>query len=185
MSEKTGPGRQESREARARQGLWNSKTLILAAIIGAIGVVLSGYAYATRPAVQTTGGRSGDSAMTTGLSAKGSGATAPTFEQRIVDRAGPFMSKFGLSFVAGFFLGYAFKRFLKITAFVTGIALLGLFAAQKAGLITMPWNQVQEQLQSGVGWATEHATAYKDAAKAYLPSGVAGAVGIFMGFRRG
>ena len=185
MSEKPGPKGDETREARAQRRPWNSKTLILAAIIGAIGVVLSGYAYATRPAVQTTGSAIGDSAMTIGLSPKGSGATAPTIEQRIVDRAGPLMSKFGLSFVAGFFVGYAFKRFLKITAFVTGIALLGLFAAQRAGFITMPWNQVQEQLESGVGWATEHATAYKDAAKAYLPSGVAGAVGIFMGFRRG
>jgi uncharacterized membrane protein (Fun14 family) len=185
MSENAGQGSGEKREVRAHRKPWTSKTLILAAIIGAIGVVLSGYAYATRPAVQTTGGGVGDSAMTTGLSAKGPGAPAQTFEQRIVDRAGPFMSKFGLSFVAGFFLGYAFKRFVKITALVTGIALLGLFAAQKAGLITMPWNQVQEQLQSGVGWATEHAAAYRDAAKTYLPSGVAGAVGIFMGFRRG
>ena len=151
---------------------------MLAAVLSAIGLGLWGYAVATRP----SGVRAPDSTGAAGLVASGV-ETKP--EPRLVDRAGPVMSKFGLSFLAGFGLGFASRKFLRWTLLLAAIAGAGLYAAHRMGWINLSSSDIERHVSEGVQMAQGQAGKVKDFVSGYLPSAAAGAVGAFIGFRRG
>jgi uncharacterized membrane protein (Fun14 family) len=86
-----------------------------------------------------------------------------------------------VSYVGGFFIGWAFRRFLKaaVACAVLIIALLAL--GRHVGWDT---TRAQEQVKRSSAWVQREATETRDHLKGLLPSAAAGGIGVFFGFRR-
>ena len=92
----------------------------------------------------------------------------------------PAWVDFCASYVGGFFIGWGFRRFLKITAMVAA-ALVGLLALAK--YVGMDGAPAEEHIKHGVTLANHGAESAKQFLTGLLPSTIAGGVGIFRGFR--
>ena len=95
----------------------------------------------------------------------------------------PAMFRFGVSYMAGFFLGYGLKRFLKVTLLVSAAIAALLFVLQHTGTLQLDWTAVQAQAKESFGWLTGQAEALKSFLAGYIPSAAAACVGVFMGMR--
>ena len=105
-------------------------------------------------------------------------------EQTKVKARPPATLRIGASYVGGFFLGWAFRRFVKATLLVSATAITLLFMAKKLGWFDVDWNSAETHVQHGLTWIQEEAAALKKFLTGYLPSAGAAAVGVFLGFRR-
>lgn len=85
------------------------------------------------------------------------------------------------SYIGGFFIGWAFRRFLRLALAAVALALLLLGVARYAGWNTGP---VQTKVREQASRARHEAVLARDYLKGLLPSTAAGAVGLFLGFRR-
>ena len=166
---------------RSRNQPWRSKSVMLAIVISLAGISMWVYAAATRPQAAATGGT--DPRMVSGLTA-GDSAPSPS-KPRLVDAAGPAISKFGVSFLGGFGLGFVSRKFLRWTLLAAAIAGAGLYFAQKAGLIHLSSSDIERHVQDGVTLAKSEADQLKKFLTGYIPSATAAAIGAFIGFRRG
>jgi uncharacterized membrane protein (Fun14 family) len=93
----------------------------------------------------------------------------------------PVYVRMGASYVAGFCLGWLFRRLLRLIL-VAGALALALLAYGK--LTGCDLTHAQEQVTRGGEWAQHEATAAESYLKHLLPSAAAGGAGIFLGFRR-
>lgn len=179
-----------------RPPAWKSKSLIVAVAVMLLGLGLWGYAAATRPKVAPVVPAAGHGRAVPGVvqglasdpqAAGGGQGTAPTTEPeaRLIDKASPAVARFGGCFVVAFCVGYAFKKFIKVTAILTGVLLIALFALQKSGVINLDWAWVQSGLESGVAWLKGEAGAMKDFILGYLPSSASALAGLVVGLRKG
>ena len=85
------------------------------------------------------------------------------------------------SYIGGFCIGWAFRRFIRL-ALVLGIVALVLVSFGKyAG-----WNltPMETKVKTGATWVRSEASTAKDYLQGLLPSVSAGAVGAFLGWRR-
>jgi uncharacterized membrane protein (Fun14 family) len=96
----------------------------------------------------------------------------------------PALFRFGSSFIAGFFLGYAFRKFLKWSLLVSGAVLGCIFVLKKLGVFNLDWAGMEGHVSHSVSWAQGQAGAFKDFLTGYLPSAGAAFVGLFVGARR-
>jgi len=103
---------------------------------------------------------------------------------RMIDSASGAVFRLGFGFFAGFAIGYAMRAFVKITLVIIGVALLGLFGLQYAGLVDVDWEQISGGFQSFGSWATAQTKDFANFITGYLPSATAGLAGAFVGFRR-
>jgi uncharacterized membrane protein (Fun14 family) len=85
------------------------------------------------------------------------------------------------SYIGGFFIGWAFRRFLRLALAVGALVLLLVGVGKYAG-----WNtsRTEAEVKERAAWVRQEATAASDYLKGLLPSTLAGAVGAFLGFRR-
>jgi uncharacterized membrane protein (Fun14 family) len=93
----------------------------------------------------------------------------------------PIHVRMGASYVAGFFLGWLFRRVLRLILVFSALAIALLAYVKLAGC---DMTHTEEQVKRSSEWAQHEATAAKDYLKHMLPSATAGGVGIFLGFRR-
>jgi len=161
--------------------LWKSKMLGASAVMMIVGLAT----WMLRPAVDappssaptsTVGSSFGE---TTGK-AESKAKPAPALRPKP-----PVLFRFGSSFIAAYFLGYAFRKFLKWSLIVSGAVLAGIFVLRKFGVFDLDWGAVEGQVSESVSWAHGRAGALKDFLTGYLPSAGAAVVGLFMGARRG
>jgi uncharacterized membrane protein (Fun14 family) len=87
----------------------------------------------------------------------------------------------GVSFVAGFCIGWFFRKLTRLIL-VVGALVIALLAYGKLAGCDMTHTQVR--VKRGGEWAQHEVTAAEDYLKHVLPSATAGGVGIFLGFRR-
>lgn len=59
------------------------------------------------------------------------------------------LAQIGGGTLAGIAVGYAAKRTAKLALFFVGLILIGLFAMQQQGWITVHWKEVGEGLEAG------------------------------------
>ncbi len=85
------------------------------------------------------------------------------------------------SYIGGFFIGWALRRFLRLALALAALALLLVGLGKYAGWNTSP---AETDVKERSLWVQHEATAAKDYLKGFLPSTSAGAVGAFRGFRR-
>ena len=82
-------------------------------------------------------------------------------------------------------MAYAFKKFIKITALLTGVFLIAMFALQKTGVIDLDWAWFQDGFDRSLAWLKGEAGAMKEFILGYLPSSASAAAGMVVGLRKG
>jgi len=85
------------------------------------------------------------------------------------------------SYMSGFFIGWAFRRFLGVALTLGALAVVLVGLGKYAGWNVSP---AETEVKERTTWVKHEATAAKDYLEGLLPSTSAGAVGAFLGFRR-
>ncbi len=99
-------------------------------------------------------------------------------------RLSPHAMAVGLSSVAGFFLGWLFRAFVKTMILLALIIGGGLFALSYFGVLNVDLSSAKQEYASAVHWLSDQAARLKDVVLAHLPSSGGGAVGAWLGFHR-
>ncbi len=155
---------------------WRRGLLGLAITTTLGGTALWIYALVTAPKAGT--GVAGVAGLTEG------GGGAAVVDERLIAAAGPAVARFGGSFIVGYCLGFAFRKFLKLTALLVGVAVVGAYALHRFQIVDLSPDQITDHVQRGLEWARGEAGQFKAFLLGYVPSGFAAAVGGFFGFRR-
>jgi uncharacterized membrane protein (Fun14 family) len=111
-------------------------------------------------------------------------ATAGSLAAWIADYSSPALAGIGASYLAGYFIGWTSRRFLRIAALITGGLLASIAVLQETGWIDFDWASVEAQISHAITAAQQGAQGLKQILAGYLPSTGAGAVGMFFGFRK-
>jgi uncharacterized membrane protein (Fun14 family) len=111
-------------------------------------------------------------------------ATAGSLAAWIADYSSPALAGIGASYLAGFFFGWASRRFLRIAALITGGLLATIAVLEETGWIDLDWTSVETQISHAVAAAQQGAQGLKHVLSGYLPSTGAASVGMFFGFRK-
>lgn len=111
-------------------------------------------------------------------------ATAGSLASWVADYSSPAVAGIAGSYLAGFFLGWASRRFLRMAALITGGLLAGIAVLEETGWIDLDWTSVETQISHAIAAAQQGAQGLKHILSGYLPSTGAGAVGMFFGFRK-
>ena len=85
------------------------------------------------------------------------------------------------SYIGGFFIGWVFRRFVLVALSLAALAILVVGICKYAGCNVAP---AETGVKERATWVQHEAAAAKDYLKGLLPSTAAGAVGVFLGFRR-
>ncbi len=96
----------------------------------------------------------------------------------------PAVAGIGGSYLAGFFMGWVFRRFLRMAALIIGVLLTCVAVLEDTGWIDLDWASVQTQINHVIAAGHQGAEGLKHILSGYLPSTGAGAVGMFFGFRK-
>ena len=111
-------------------------------------------------------------------------ATVGGLASWVADYSSPAVAGIGGSYLAGFFIGWASRRFLKMAALITGGLLAGIAVLEETGWIELDWTTVETQISHAIAAAHQGAQGLKHVLSGYLPSTGAGAVGMFFGLRK-
>lgn len=109
-------------------------------------------------------------------------ATAGGLASWVADFSSPDVARLGGSYLGGFFIGWAFRRFLKMAALIAGGLLAGIAVLENTGWIDLDWTTLETQISHGIAAVHRGAEGLKHILSGYLPSTGAGAAGLFFGF---
>jgi uncharacterized membrane protein (Fun14 family) len=90
----------------------------------------------------------------------------------------------GVSYVGGYFLGWCYRRFVKLSVVLTGAALAALAAVKSLGLFETDVAALEGHVREGSAWLSSHAESLNNYLTGLLPSAGATGLGAFGGFRR-
>jgi uncharacterized membrane protein (Fun14 family) len=111
-------------------------------------------------------------------------ATVGGLASWVANYSSPTVAGIGGSYLAGFFMGWASRRFLKMAALLTGGLLACIAVLEETGWIDLDWTSVEAQISQAVTATHQGAQGLKHIFSGYLPSTGAAAVGMFFGFRK-
>ena len=111
-------------------------------------------------------------------------ATVGGLASWVTDHSSPTVAGIGGSYLAGFFIGWASRRFLRMAALITGGLLACIAVLEDTGWIDLDWTSVETQVSHAISAIHQGAEGLKHILSGYLPSTGAGAVGMFFGFRK-
>jgi uncharacterized membrane protein (Fun14 family) len=111
-------------------------------------------------------------------------ATAGGLASWVADFSSPDVARLGGSYLGGFFIGWAFRRFLRMAALIAGGLLAGIAVLENTGWIDLDWSAAEAQISHGIAAAHRGAEGLKHILSGYLPSTGAAAAGVFFGFRK-
>ena len=152
---------------------WQAKTLWVAGGLALLGLILWVAVPGKEPQPPTPPGQA--------TLAEASGEAVATSVHSV--QGSPALFRFGLSYIAGFFLGYGLRRFVKLTIILSLVAFAAIFFMRKAGWIDLDWSSVESHLSDSFAWLKGQAEALKVFLTGYVPSAAAAGVGIFFGAR--
>ncbi|MBU6480953.1 MAG: hypothetical protein KGS09_10470 [Nitrospirae bacterium] len=98
--------------------------------------------------------------------------------------ASPALAQLGGSYIGGFFIGWAFRRFLKMAALVAGAVFAGIAILKGTGWLDLDWGALEAQILQSMGALQRGAVGLKQFLSGYLPSAGAAGAGTFFGFRK-
>jgi uncharacterized membrane protein (Fun14 family) len=157
---------------------WKAKTVWAALVLMLLGggIWIKDRAETNNPIpTTTTGGSQLSDSSGTATSSGGRHELKPS---------APATFRFGASYLGGFFLGWTFRRFLRMTLLLSGAAIVLIVLAKKLGWFELDWAAVESHLRHSLAWVQGEAGAFKEFVTGYLPSAGAAGVGAFLGFRR-
>jgi uncharacterized membrane protein (Fun14 family) len=181
-------GPRSPRSPRGPRGKWTRLCLTLSIALMVAGGGLMGYAAirgepeAAAPVGPTPAGGLALGLMPNDPNAP-AGEPAPATGDAL-DAWSPTIFRLGFSFFAGFSIAYAARTFFKISVLAAGVALLGLFGLQYAGVIDVNWNAMSDHWDAIAGWLSEQTASFGEFIRGYLPSAGMAGMGLVMGFRR-
>jgi uncharacterized membrane protein (Fun14 family) len=111
-------------------------------------------------------------------------ATVGGLASWVADFSSPVLAGIGGSYLAGFFIGWTSRRFLKMAALITGGLLACIAVLEETGWIDLDWTSAETQVSHAIAAAQQGAQGLKRILSGYLPSTGAAAVGMFFGFRK-
>jgi len=111
-------------------------------------------------------------------------ATVGGLTSWVTNFSSPAVAGIGGSYLAGFFMGWVFRRFLRMAALITGGLLAGIAVLEETGWINLDWASVETQISHAIAATHQGVQGLKHILSGYLPSTGAGAVGMFFGFRK-
>jgi uncharacterized membrane protein (Fun14 family) len=111
-------------------------------------------------------------------------ATVGGLASWIGNMTSPAMAELGGSYLGGFLIGWAFRRFLKMAAMTVAVVLACLGAMKATGWIDVDWSAIEAQVSRTVQWLQGEAEGLKSILTGFLPSAGAAGAGSFFGFRK-
>jgi uncharacterized membrane protein (Fun14 family) len=153
-----------------RAPFWKSKSLFAAAAMTLIGLIT----WLRQPAPPES----------TASPQPASASESQTARPSAIRSRPPAAFRFGASYIGGFFIGWGFRKSLKLALFISGTALAAISLAKWMGLIDLDWSAAEGNVSQGLFWVRGEAGAIKTLLTGYLPSATATMVGAFMGARR-
>jgi len=102
----------------------------------------------------------------------------------VTDLTSPAVAGIGGSYLAGFFIGWAFRRFLRMAALIAAGLLACIAVLENTGWIDFDWAAVETQVTHAIAAVHRGTEGIRHILSSYLPSTGAGAVGMFFGFRK-
>jgi uncharacterized membrane protein (Fun14 family) len=158
---------------------WKAKTVWIAAALVVVGLFFWIKDAVQKPAPSGSPSAPGMTSLTDSKSApEGQAKTAG------LKPSSPATFRLGVSYLGGFFLGWALRRFIKATLLLSGAAILLIGLGKKLGWMDLDWASLEGHVQHSLSWLHGEAGAIKQFLTGYLPSAGAAATGIFLGFRR-
>jgi uncharacterized membrane protein (Fun14 family) len=120
------------------------------------------------------------------LGPKTSGEARPAGQPQgtTVKPSSPALFRLGAGYLGGFFIGWTFRRFLKVSMLITGAVVAGIAALKATGIFDVDWSAVSGHVSASFAWLKGEAEGVKTFLTGYLPSAAAGAIGIFRGLLR-
>jgi len=165
--------------------MWQKVLLTLAGVAAAGGLSGQAIGYfahkpepAARASVQPEGAR--------GVVAQQDQSTQqqPEEDKPFYLKLSPHATRMGLTFIAAFLIGWAFRAFLKMMAMIT-VVIGGLFfGLSYFKVMNVDFSKVEKPYNTSKEWVTDQAWKLKDVLVSHLPSSTASVVGLFAGFRR-
>ncbi len=167
------------REIFGQNPPWMARSVWLAALLIIVGAIfwLKGATQTTAPVLSPHAGAVGFAQTSTGSGQAGD-------EQRSSESHAPLVFRFGISYLAGYFLGWASRRFLRATMIISGGIILLLVLAKKLGWVDLDWSAIEGHARHTLTWAHRETGAVRHFVTGYLPSAGMAGVGVFLGFRR-
>jgi len=161
--------------------LRSSKSLRLAATAMMIGAVMW-FIRVEKPDEATETGGAGASASN--LVRTNDHAVQPSAEKsrRLVPTS-PALFRLGASFLGGFVIGFACRRFLKVAVWTAGLVLAAIALVKLTGLFGVDWAAIENHVRASLAWTTGGVEWLRTLLTGYLPSAFAGFLGIFKGLR--
>jgi len=111
-------------------------------------------------------------------------ATVAALVAWVTSFSSPDAARFGGSYLGGYFIGWAFRRFLRFAALVAGGILAAVTLLKNTGWIDLDWGSVETQVGQAAASIHQGAQGLRQTLSGYLPSAGAGAAGVFFGFRK-
>ena len=108
-------------------------------------------------------------------------AVAPARSHWNLSKPFPFYVRMGASYVAGFCIGWFFRKLTRLILVVVALVVALLAYGKLAGCNT---SHAQEEVKRGEKWAQHEATTAESYLRHMLPSATAGGAGVVLGFRR-
>lgn len=102
----------------------------------------------------------------------------------VTNLSSPAVAGIGGSYLAGFFIGWVSRRFLRMAALLTGGLLVGIAVLEETGWINLDWASAETQIHHSISAVHREAEELKHLLSGYLPSTGAAAAGMFFGFRK-
>jgi uncharacterized membrane protein (Fun14 family) len=96
----------------------------------------------------------------------------------------PAVAKIGCSYLGGFLIGWAFRRFLRMAAMIVAITLACIGALKATGWMDLDWASIETQMSQAIQWLHGEAEGLKNLLAGFLPSAGAAGAGSFFGFRK-
>jgi uncharacterized membrane protein (Fun14 family) len=96
----------------------------------------------------------------------------------------PALAQIGGSYLGGFLIGWAFRRFLRVAAMLVAAVLACMAAMKATGWIDVDWSALEAQISRTVQWLHGEAEGFKNVLSGFLPSAGAAGAGSFFGFRK-
>jgi uncharacterized membrane protein (Fun14 family) len=96
----------------------------------------------------------------------------------------PAVAQIGGSYLGGFLIGWAFRRFLRVAAMFVAVMLACIGLMKASGWIDVDWSQLEAQISRTVQWLHGEAEGLRNVLTGFLPSAGAAGAGSFFGFRK-
>jgi uncharacterized membrane protein (Fun14 family) len=155
--------------AAGGDGPWRAKTVLLALFVVLVGLGFWACDVAKGPPPPTA-------AHVTAPAEQAASGSVWDFTRPV-----PGYVRICASYIVGFFIGWAFRRFIRLALALLVLAGLLVGLGKYAG-----WNtsSAETKVKESATWVQREAAAAREYLKGLLPSASAAAVGAFLGFRR-